>query len=1177
MFTVEDFIKLLKYFKDGTTTDIDGNLLITADDAKAKSTRLFNENLDLPVHSTDDYKRFREVLIRWYASLKTFNDTMKHASDVRSLPDEHLNVLLNSFGFTDQLTEITHQNKIDFFYDLVNLYKIKGSPEAISRVLGYFGFPLVDLIEYWLQYNSSGRLVIRPERVRISTDSGLNINARDLDFDQVTSADPHWMLTKEQVNQLFLTNKIAFPSKTPYFSIRPAMELSGVSTNPTLAVLQRMVQDQYEEFMSGTEPVKDVYINLIAEAISILDLYLGTVYLFNLLYNKTDDSSDLSFLCYDGSMSLTNSQIFDLYESLSSRENIRTREDLEASKIELNNYFTRLRTTNFLTSLGSAGTVLALTNLDFKAAIDEDYNSTGGADLFKELLNYLSDWIRNYISETSSYLTSLVLGFESIDKIKDVINFFKPYRARLILFEHAYSIRNPILDSVIPSDSWEDGIEEQIVDFDTAGGKSSYEEFSTTSITSIPPTDSCRRIDDIYLSSTGLIKCIYYDTTDFTGVSNYLYSSPPIGGHRIENMYLEHVGSGGIRLHVVYDDTPSTITGLRSIVDSTPPVNFYEIQNAYLNDLLQFEVVFESDPIGIEERLYYSRETFDNDSFFDIGASIDFPPYVEAVVLTEEDFDPIITENGAMIQTSNYEDDIITHPVIPDGSMVYTYIDENIEDKFNCHTIDSTAIVDFRYVEDEDSEITEIETDGGWVETDTGMLFDSPAFNDVCEIFITISKVVITSSIVGTHGTIDPLGAINVVVGESKTFTFIPDDHYGVSDILVDGVSQGAIEEYEFINVTEDHTISAEFVYVPAYSFGSKAVYNNDYTAYMRGDLISTSGDNNYFAIAYYDQVPYDGNAIIGIANQSTGAITYGSEFTFDGTGYNYWNEVTRLTDSTFVISYENNTYDGISLLGTITGGTNISFGAPATFEPTLNAGVVSASRLTDTTFVLGYEAGYANVGTVTGTNIGFGTKTRFEEGATLINYLDLTALNSTTVAIAWQRNSDMEGVVKVGTISGSNISFGADYSFLTGGNVMDMVITRLSDTSFILVYSTYDYQGFALIGTVSGTVVTFNTPTMFADYITLEAREYLSVTKISSTKFAVSWQDCSTMQRTGKSIVGTIDGTDITFGSPMQFTDDFSSCMTHSTIALPNGSYLVIFRDASTTYKGTVIMNRYS
>lgn len=63
----------------------------------------------------------------------------------------------------------------------------------------------------------------------------------------------------------------------------------------------------------------------------------------------------------------------------------------------------------------------------------------------------------------------------------------------------------------------------------------------------------------------------------------------------------------------------------------------------------------------------------------------------------------------------------------------------------------------------------------------------------------------------GTGGTITPAGAVKVNGTASATFTIAPSAGYVLVDVLVDGVSQGALTGYTFSNVLADHTISAVF------------------------------------------------------------------------------------------------------------------------------------------------------------------------------------------------------------------------------------------------------------------------------------------------------------------------------------------------------------------------------
>lgn len=64
----------------------------------------------------------------------------------------------------------------------------------------------------------------------------------------------------------------------------------------------------------------------------------------------------------------------------------------------------------------------------------------------------------------------------------------------------------------------------------------------------------------------------------------------------------------------------------------------------------------------------------------------------------------------------------------------------------------------------------------------------------------------------GENGSISASGKVSVVKNSDKSFTITPDSGYDVSDVLVDGVSVGAVTSYTFENVAKNHTITASFV-----------------------------------------------------------------------------------------------------------------------------------------------------------------------------------------------------------------------------------------------------------------------------------------------------------------------------------------------------------------------------
>ncbi len=63
----------------------------------------------------------------------------------------------------------------------------------------------------------------------------------------------------------------------------------------------------------------------------------------------------------------------------------------------------------------------------------------------------------------------------------------------------------------------------------------------------------------------------------------------------------------------------------------------------------------------------------------------------------------------------------------------------------------------------------------------------------------------------GVNGSIFPGGAVSVPDGYNQTFTIDPDYGFGISNVVVDGLSKGALSSYTFTNVMARHAISATF------------------------------------------------------------------------------------------------------------------------------------------------------------------------------------------------------------------------------------------------------------------------------------------------------------------------------------------------------------------------------
>jgi ABC-type transporter MlaC component len=106
--------------------------------------------------------------------------------------------------------------------------------------------------------------------------------------------------------------------------------------------------------------------------------------------------------------------------------------------------------------------------------------------------------------------------------------------------------------------------------------------------------------------------------------------------------------------------------------------------------------------------------------------------------------------------------------------------------------------------------IANVLVDGASVGAVTSYSFTNVAANHTISVSFAVNAYTI-AAITGTNGFVTPAGVSNVSSGDNLTYTMTPDAGYHVADVLVDGVSQGAVASYTFTNIAENHTISASF------------------------------------------------------------------------------------------------------------------------------------------------------------------------------------------------------------------------------------------------------------------------------------------------------------------------------------------------------------------------------
>jgi hypothetical protein len=458
VFTIDDLWRIMHYLKDGTTDPNLSELTTTlATSEKELVTKYFEQIIDQNTMTTNDMKRLRQMIIDWYTSHRTIATTQRHSSDIHQMPNNQLSELFRSFGFEHGLNLVPLTTKANFFLDLVNFYKKKGTPETLVDVLDYYGFSDTDLIEYWLQKDQYNNLVFRGESVRLAASGSTLLLETDVPFEKMTGSDPHWIQTAGSIESLIQTNKISLPSKSPYYSLSSIFALYNITIS--LSILFRVVEDQYDRFMLGLELPENTAVKNLGVLLPILHVFVATCYTFQRLFGDGIISTFTRYGCYDGVIDyqgdppvpLDLSNITEIYEELISRPI--SRDDRTARIQSIVDDWSRPMSQNFLNSIGSAESLLDAMNPEFKETIDSWFDTGDESYLITYMIGTLDNWIRLNVDSKSPSLVITMLGLGFRKELYEILNFFKPYRARLAFMDTAFSFKNPLTESVM-LDEW---------------------------------------------------------------------------------------------------------------------------------------------------------------------------------------------------------------------------------------------------------------------------------------------------------------------------------------------------------------------------------------------------------------------------------------------------------------------------------------------------------------------------------------------------------------------------------------------------------------------------------------------------------------------------------------------------------------------------------------------------
>ena len=294
------------------------------------------------------------------------------------------------------------------------------------------------------------------------------------------------------------------------------------------------------------------------------------------------------------------------------------------------------------------------------------------------------------------------------------------------------------------------------------------------------------------------------------------------------------------------------------------------------------------------------------------------------------------------------------------------------------------------------------------------------------------------------------------------------------------GIASGSIADGKPVVITDDGKVMAISGETASTVIGDLAVVETEGINSSNGHGTNYDPVNDKVVIAYTNT---DNSDRVDYRMGTVGAgrtITWTSRDTVTTIG---WNPrlIYDTNSNKMVVGYRDsgNSNYGTARVGTIaSGGGSISWGSATVFESGYTNSLRGCFDSTNNKVVFCYRDsgnshyGTAVVGTVSGTSISFGTPVVFESAAIEYPAIAFDESNGKVLITYQDQGESNAGKAVVGTVSGTSISFGTvtEFSPQIGYN---MLVYFAAEAKLMMVYSA-NTSTIARFATISGTSVTF-------------------------------------------------------------------------------------------------------
>ena len=396
-------------------------------------------------------------------------------------------------------------------------------------------------------------------------------------------------------------------------------------------------------------------------------------------------------------------------------------------------------------------------------------------------------------------------------------------------------------------------------------------------------------------------------------------------------------------------------------------------------------------------------------------------------------------------------------------------------------------------------------------------------------------------------------------------------------------VASGALPDGKPVIVNADGTVSVVGLGSVDQAIGTPVIFEQGNATNFIGSAFDSN--SNKVVIAYRDGGNSNyGTAIVGTVDPSDNSISFGTAVVFFSATVQQCKVVFDSSNNKIVINFGGTSEYGTAIVGTVSG-TTISFGTAVVYTNTTANSTIFGIPTFDSNsnkVVIAYRSqsnssrGDAIVGTVSGTAISFGSAVTFNNSVTSDIAITFDS-NSSKVIIAYESAGGSpanRGYARVGTVSGTSISFGTEVRLHEDSTTIEHTIATFDSTNNKVIVGYRDAGnsnlGTFLVGTVSGTDISFG-PRRDFDASSVWAKTPSISFDTQAGKFVVGYRD-SNNSNYGTLKVGTVSGTNITFGSEVVYeqatTDYFASAYDSF-----NKKVVISYRDDGNSNYGTAVV----